>query len=241
MNKLLIGAVALAVAVPVMAQVQVAPDAPIATKRMDMTQTRDQAVARVREHFAKMDTNRDGFVAGDEMKSMRGGDHQGMNHQMGERRGRGGNRLAMNDGPMADPAKAFDRLDANRDGMISRDEFAKAREMRIERKVVINGAPGAPGAGMDGEHRGMNKMHRMNGGGRGMGKGGGMGGGMMRMADLDRDGRVSLQEATTTALQRFDRVDANRDGRITPDERRQQREQRQNLKQNGQMRAPKAG
>ena len=61
------------------------------------------------------------------------------------------------------------------------------------------------------------------------------GGGMMRLADLDRDGRVSLQEATASALQRFDRVDANRDGQITPDERRQQREQRKA------MRAPKAG
>ena len=219
MNRILIGAAALAVAVPAMAQVQT-PVAPMAP-RMEATQTRDQVVAKVRDHFAKMDTNRDGFVAGDEMQAMRG-QHQGMKRQMGERRGRGGDRMAM-----ANPGAAFDRLDANRDGMISRDEFGKAREIRSERRVVRNGTPGAPGAAMDGEHRGMRKMHRM-GGGR-------MGGGMMRMADLDRDGRVSLQEATTSALQRFDRVDANRDGRITPDERRQNREQRK------QMRAPKAG
>ena len=230
MHRIVFGATALMLAVPAIAQMQVPPQiAPPMAQRMDMTQTRDQAVARVREHFARMDVNRDGFVAGDEMKSMRG-QHQGMG-AMGERRGRGGNRMAMN-GAMGNPGAAFDRLDANRDGMISRDEFAKAREMRVERKVVISGAPGA---GMVGEHRGMNKMHRMNGGGRGMGGGRMGGGGMMRMADLDRDGRVSLQEATTSALQRFDRVDANRDGRITPDERRQQREQRKA------MRAPKAG
>ena len=218
MNKFLLGAVALAVAVPAMAQMQ--PQPPMAP-RMDVTQTRDQVVAKVRDHFAKMDVNRDGFVAGDEMQSMRGR-HQGMNRQMGERRGRGGDRMAM-----ANPGAAFDRLDANRDGMISRDEFGKARGMRTERKIVRNGAPGAPGAAMDGDHQGMRKMHRM-GGGRGMGGG-------MKMADLDRDGRVSLQEATTSALQRFDRVDTNRDGRITPDERRSNREQRK------QMRAPKAG
>lgn len=213
MNRILLGATALALAVPAMAQMQ-APAAPVApmAPRMETTQTRDQAVAKVREHFARMDANRDGFVAGDEMRSMRG--HRGgMGGGMGERRGRGGNRLAM-----ANPGAAFDRLDANRDGMLSREEFGRAREIREERRVVRNQAPGAPGVA--GEHRGMRKMHRM----------GGKGGGMMRMADLDRDGRVSLQEATTSALQRFDRIDTNRDGRITPEERKQQREQRKAMR-----------
>ena len=196
MNRFLLSAAALVVAVPATAQVQ-APLAP-APQRMEAPQTRDQAIAKVRDHFAKMDINRDGFVAGDEMQSMRG-KHHGMKHKMGERRARAA-RMAN-----ANPAAAFDRIDANRDGMISRDEFGRVRELRKERK--------------------MNRM----------GAGRGMGGRMMRMADLDRDGRVSLQEATNGALLRFDRVDANRDGRITPDERRQNREQRR------QMRAPKAG
>ena len=226
MNRFLIGAAALAIAIPAMAQMQpqppVAPMAPMApmAPRMDVTQTRDQVVAKVRDHFAKMDVNRDGFVAGDEMQSMR-------QHRMGGHHGRGGDRMVARGGVAADPSKAFDRLDANRDGMISRDEFGKAREIRIERKIVRNAAPGAPGAAMAGEHRGMRKMHRM-GGGR-------MGGGMMKMADVDKDGRISLQEATTKALQHFDRVDANRDGRITPEERRQNRDMRK------QMRPPKAG
>lgn len=200
MKRILLGAAALAIAVPAMAQMQpplIAPNAPMAPG-MQVTQTRDQAVAKVRDHFAKMDGNRDGFVAGDEMQAMRG-KHGGMKRQMGERRARGGDRMAARN-----PAAAFDRLDANRDGMISRDEFGKAREMRSERK--------------------MNRM-----GGRALG------GRMMRMADLDKDGRVSLQEATNSALQRFDRVDINRDGQVTPDERRQNREMRK------QMRAPKAG
>jgi hypothetical protein len=46
-----------------------------------------------------------------------------------------------------------------------------------------------------------------------------MGGRMFAMADLDRDGRVTLREATDSALRRFDINDRNRDGRITPEER----------------------
>ena len=68
MNRFLIGAAALAIAIPAMAQVQappIAPNAPMAP-RVDVSHTRDQVVAKVRDHFAKMDTNRDGFVAGDE-------------------------------------------------------------------------------------------------------------------------------------------------------------------------------
>ena len=216
MKMILLGAVALAVAVPAIAQTQPATPAPRAMPPMatmppmapmaEKSQTRDQMVAKVREHFAKMDANRDGFVGADEMQAMRSQHKQ----KMGKMSGHHGDRMAMRDGPMRDPAKAFDRIDTNRDGMISRDEFAKGREMRIERKMVMKGTPGAPG--MDGAH-----------------------GGMMKMADLDKDGRVSLQEATTSALQHFDMADTNRDGRITPDERRSMHQKMM------QMRAPKAG
>ena len=210
MKMILLGAVAFAAAVPAMAQMQPATPAPRAMPPMatmppmapmaEKSQTREQVVSMVREHFAKMDANRDGFVGTDEMQAMRGQHKQ----KMGKMGDRGGNHMEMRD-----PSKAFDRIDANRDGMISRDEFAKGREMRIERKMVMKGTPGAPG--MVGEHGGMMKMHHM---------GGMMGGGMMKMADLNKDGRVSLQEATTSALQHFDMADTNRDGRITPDERR---------------------
>ena len=45
--------------------------------------------------------------------------------------------------------------------------------------------------------------------------------------DADRDGRISLAEATRFRLERFDRVDANDDGRITPEERQAIRAERQ--------------
>ncbi|MEO7409968.1 MAG: hypothetical protein ABIU10_01425, partial [Sphingomicrobium sp.] len=86
MNRIYLGATALALAVPAMAQMQVpaAPQsAPIGAQRMQITQTRDQAVAKVREQFTMMDANRDGFVAGEEMQSMRG-QNRG-DRQMGER------------------------------------------------------------------------------------------------------------------------------------------------------------
>jgi EF hand domain-containing protein len=62
-------------------------------------------------------------------------------------------------------------------------------------------------------HRGMRGMRHMAM----------MGGRMFDMADANKDGRVSLQEAQTAALQHFDMADTNRDGQVTPDERRQMR------------------
>ena len=211
MNKFLIGAAALAFALPALAQI-----GPMAGHQ----QTRADVVAKAQKHFAMMDTNRDGAIVADEMSAMGGKRHGGrMDHDM-----------AMNDGPMGNPGAAFDRLDANHDGSISRDEFAKAREMRIERKVVINGTQGDDHAGM--------KMHGMGGekmGGEKMGGGklgGGMGKQMLKMADANNDGRITLPEMTSAALQRFDRTDTNHDGVVTKDERQAMHQQR--MQQRGQ-------
>ena len=118
--------------------------------------------------------------------------------------------MAARGGVAGDPSKAFDRLDANRDGMISRDEFAKGREVRIEKRIVMHEG----GEGADAKSGAMRemRMHRM---------GGGMGGGhMIAMADTDKDGRITLAEAEAMALQHFDKMDTNRDGQVTPEERR---------------------
>ena len=95
-------------------------------------------------------------------------------------------------------AMIFDRLDTNRDNVISRDEFNRAQELRGQRA----------------EMRGQRMAMR-----------GRMGGAMLRTADANRDQRISLAEAEAAALQRFDRVDLNRDGRVTRDERQQARQQ----------------
>ena len=129
----------------------------------------------------------------------------------GERRAK---RMAMR-GAAPDTARggAFERLDTNRDNMISREEFDSMRTMRQAHR--------GERAGKRGEHMAMR--------GHGM---------MLRRADADKDGRVSLAEAQAAAVQHFDKVDINRDGRITPEERQQMRQQR--MQQRAQ-RAPKAG
>ncbi|HTM96234.1 MAG TPA: hypothetical protein VL100_10535 [Croceibacterium sp.] len=100
----------------------------------------------------------------------------------------------------------FAQLDADSDGAISKAEFDAPRE---------RGAKGGQHAGKRFGHR----AHRMGGfGGRGMFKAGG--GQSMTQAQV-----------TAAALERFDRTDANKDGTVTADERREAfkafREQRQ--------------
>jgi hypothetical protein len=188
--------------------VQVAPRAPIAP-RMMMPTTRADVQAHVAQMFAQRDANRDGFLTTDELQARRGmrGDRANV---MGRRMGPGGAPRAM-----GEANAAFDRLDANRDGKITRDEFGKAREIRIEKRVMVDGQP---------RHGGEYGMHPMPGERREVrivrrGSGGGMMGAMFQGADANRDGRVSLSEATGAALQHFDMMDTNRDGRVTPEER----------------------
>ena len=99
--------------------------------------------------------------------------------------------------------RMFDRMDANDDGSVSRAEFDQARAERAERRA---------GAG---EHRGMRHgrrgMHGMRGG---------------HGAMFGEQGFITLEQMRARALERFDRADANRDGTLTADERRQAREQR---------------
>jgi Ca2+-binding EF-hand superfamily protein len=215
MKEFLIGSAAIVLAGAAFAQAPMAEPAPAPhaaahAPGAEHVQTRDQVVAKVREHFARLDTNRDGALTQAEADAGQAMMKQRIVQKLGER---GDRKLKMQH---RDPTAAFDRLDADKNGSISRDEFAKGHEMRIERRVERRGGDaGAPGA-----PRAM-KMHRMGGMG--------MGGHMFAMADANKDGRVTLQEATDAAVRHFDMADANRDGRITPDERmqmhRQMREQ----------------
>ena len=210
MKEFLFGAAAIVAAGTAFAQAQPSPTPQPVTQVAPVPHrehTRDEMVAKVREHFAELDANKDGSLTKEEADAGRKVLKERIRTRLGERKER------------RDPAQAFDRFDSNKDGAISRDEFAQHREERIERRVERR-ADAAPGA-----HRRM-RMHRF----------GGMGGHMFEMADANRDGRVTLQEATDAAVRHFDMADANRDGRITPDERRQMH--RQMIEK---RRAPKAG
>lgn len=161
------------------------------------SQTRADVPARVQAAFARVDTNRDGFVTQAEAQSAPTVTREQRQANRGERRAnRGGNREAR-----------FAALDTNGNGSISRDEFFARR-----------GGQGADRA----ERQAARAERRAQRGGQGLRFGGR---GFERM-DSNQDGRVSLAEATASRLQRFDRIDTNRDGRLTREERQAARAQR---------------
>jgi Ca2+-binding EF-hand superfamily protein len=218
MNKhLLGGALACAMTAMTPAAAQAPAPAPVApqanpqgwqARGWGSTHTRAEVAAHVRTMFERLDGNRDGYVTKAEAEAAKGGRGDRFTRRF-ERRG-GARDFG---GRPADRGALFDRMDANHDGYVSRDEFARA-PMREERRIVFRDGRGsdsraaAPGGG------GMRGM-RM-----GMGMGG-LRGRMFEMADANRDGRVTLQEATNAALRHFDTADVNRDGRLTPEERMQ--------------------
>ena len=202
MKKLMIAAVALVAGTAALAQTapvaQPAPATPPVRPMQDHVMTRAEVVAMVRDHFGRMDTDRDGAITTAEATEAHGKLREVRKAHRIERRLK------------RDPNAAFDRLDADKNGSISREEFAKAREDRLERRIVIHEerkdgqAAGEPKAGAF-------RMHRA---------GGGFGGRMIIMADTDKDGRITLAEAETMALQHFDQMDSNKDGQVTREERR---------------------
>jgi len=132
----------------------------------------------------------------------------------------------------------FSRVDANRDGSVTREE---AQALQGEWRAQRQARQGQPGSGAfdridvnhDGSitrqefdaHRAQREARRAEGGPKGQAMRGMMlGGRMFDMADANRDQRVSLQEATAAALRHFDTADLNRDGQVTREERMQMRE-----------------
>jgi Ca2+-binding EF-hand superfamily protein len=218
MNKLMLGGVATAAMVigaaafeqpptppaqPVPPAAPMAPQPQVQIMRIERqpmrVHTREDVVKHVREIFGRLDSNRDGFITRDEADIVK----MAMGHDPGRHFEE---RL---DGPRPDRGAAFDRLDTNKDGMVSRDEFMSAKPRIEERRMIVlreGGEAGGP-AKM--------RMHRM---------GMGLHGRLFDMADANRDGKVSLQEATDAALRHFDMADANHDGKITPDEHMQMRQ-----------------
>jgi hypothetical protein len=216
MNKYLLGGAVAAAMVgiaPAIAQTAMPAPAPVAPQVQvhvvesgwqgrTSVHTRAEVAAHVRTMFDRLDSNRDGSITKAEADAAKANRGERMAKRIERQHGAGGQ--------PADRGAMFDRLDTNRDGNISRDEFARA-PTREERRIVIrtdNNGDGRPdGAGM------MRGKH--------MGGMGGMGGRMFELADTNRDGRVTLQEATNAALRHFDTADVNRDGQLTPDERMQ--------------------
>lgn len=194
MKKLLIGGAALLASAAAIAQV--APVQQVQTGPAAKVHTRAEVQAKIAQHFAKLDTNRDGSLTKAEADAAR----QALRSQRGERRAERREDRREN---------AFARMDTDRNGAISRAEWDSASAQRAQRVAARD---------HDGDGR---REGRKGGHGGGMG---GFGGHMFDMADGNRDGRVTLQEAQAVALRHFDMADVNRDGQITPDERKQMRQ-----------------
>lgn len=219
MNKLLIAAAAAAGLVglaPALAQTATPPAAAAKPVKAGKQMTRPDTVQRAQQHFARLDANRDGFITQAEADAAR--------VQLGER-------MAKRGGAM------FDRLDSNRDGTITRAEVDAAlaarpqkagqqsagrasRWDRLAARLDTNKDGAITRAEFD--SRQSNRAQRRAQHGAKAGKAGGAGH-LFLSADADKDGRVSLAEATAAAAARFDKADANRDGTLTREERRSAR------------------
>ena len=208
-----IAAAGLIAIVPAFAQTPapapVAPHAPMARDH-----TRVEVAAKVAEHFAKLDTNRDGFVTKAEADAVRGQMRAKFAENRPERIKHRKERTEMR------REHSFERIDTNNDGSISRAEFDTAHAKR-------DAMADRNGDGMRDHRRMAGAMRKMH---AGMG---GFGGHMFETADANKDGRVSLQEAQGAALQRFDTADLNHDGRITREERVQRMQQLRTQRQRG--------
>ena len=202
MKKFLISAAALMAGTAALAQTAPiapapsTPPAPMVRPMADKVMTRAEMAAMVQQHFTQLDANKDGVVTTAEATA-------GKENWTAHRHAMGGT--------PGDPNTAFDRVDTNKDGTISRDEFAKAHEQRIEKRVEIRKQrQEVAKGGKSADKQAWRMQHGM----------GGMGGRMIVMADTNKDGKITLAEAQAMALQHFDKMDANHDGQVTPQERR---------------------
>ena len=198
---------------PLPPRAPMAPRAPDGNRQMhvmmmsDHVMTRDEVVAHVRKMFERLDANHDGYVTREEANALVGrmGDMREKMEGMRQRT----ETMRVN---VEDPGTAFDKLDTNHDGVISRQEFMSGHARINENRVIV----------MNGEGAGP-PMPPMNMHMHSMGGGMGFAGRLFDMADTNHDGRVSLQEAESAALAHFDKADLNHDGKITPDERQKVR------------------
>lgn len=113
----------------------------------------------------------------------------------------------------------FAKLDTNRDGAVTQAEAAAFKQTRGERMgdkrfdrldsnkdgVISRSEFDSAHQSMAGHRSGM-KMH------------GGFAGRMFTMADGNKDGRVTIQEATAAATAHFDAADSNHDGTLSAEE-----------------------
>ena len=189
--------------------------------RAMQTEARTDVAANVGKMFARLDTNHDGFITKAEVDAL-----EAQRAQKLEKRAEG-----------FKPDKIFDRVDANHDGKITVAEEQAAHNARPRPRArrpprrtrpAFTGLFARADANKDGavtraEFDAVGNQLRAH-----MEKAGerhGFAGNMFETADSNKDGKVALAEVQAVALQHFDRADLNHDGKLTPDERKQARQQ----------------
>ncbi len=161
--------------------------------------TRAALEAGIKARFDKVDANKDGIVTRAEFDAHR-------DVLKSERQARAKARRDQH----------FAALDTNKDGQISRAEFDAPRERRAEGQKARGEAPKARGEGF--------ADRRWRGPGARGSRGEPMAGAWFDRLDADKDGRVSLTDMLAKPLERFDAIDTDRNGTISPEERKAARE-----------------
>ena len=176
--------------------------------RSDRAMTRDEVVRHVRDLFARLDTNRDGYLTREEIGSARTNMMGAMHADVGKWRG----------GAAYRPPIAA-RCSTGSTPIMTAASAVRSiwpRTAAPGRRVIImrSGQDARPA---------LHALRVWRRARHGMG----FGGRLFEMADSNRDGRVSLAEAQQAALQHFDRADLNHDGTLTREERQQAHQLRQ--------------
>jgi hypothetical protein len=163
--------------------------------RPEMPGTRAEVQAQVAAQFAGLDRNKDGFLTPDELPGLPMPPHA-----------RGG----PEDKGRLD--RLFAMMDKDGNGEISKTEFDAFHtdHMRTWRTADGGGPDDRAIAGGNHPMPDAARMERWKRFAEGM---------MFRHADANHDGKVSLAEAQTAALARFDKIDTNHDGMLSDAER----------------------
>lgn len=181
----------------------------------DGTLTRAEMTSAAESRFARMDVNKDGQIDAADREARKAErfarlDRDGNGEvSQAEMDAMKAERMAQRE---ARKAERFAMLDTDKSGGLSAEEMAKGREMR-------------------GKWRGERGEHAERGHHGKRGHHGGMRGGKGRSAmgkaiDADGNGSISKAEFLAVATKRFEAQDSNKDGKVTPEERKAFRDAR---------------
>jgi Ca2+-binding EF-hand superfamily protein len=201
---------------------------------MRAAMTPEEMDARIRERFARLDRNSDGFIDKAEVEAMigerRGASMGGMGHMGRMGRGMGQGRSGEQAGAAASPAPSvpgaapapgqpgrgaggmLGRFDENHDGKVTKDEFLNGIKRRFAALDLDNDGK-ITEADLPPMMRGRDIL-KQPAGGDGSARRGRMGHVVqwIRAADANHDGIVTLDEVLARAGTQFARLDRNGDG-----------------------------